>query len=298
MNMKMLKAAVAALVLSVSGLANAGIITSSFVKNDTQASAHTGTAVDSSTGKYYQRDNYSNGLIHVYSSKSDFENNIKEATVSTSTRGTYFEVINGKIYSRTDNSSNLVSIFDATTGALLQTTQLSSFSGSNGVDGGFGWGGYSSMNFMEDNGNLYVFGGSSSINEFIIQEVDLGLNVLATYNTGLSKNIGAGFASIINGSLFLGSAYYLGLFDYQFNLSNSQLTSVNFDFNVDGYLTNTNYVSSTDTLYISNLNGDSTYMVANASSQLLVPTDVSEPSALAIFALGIMGLASRRFKKQ
>jgi hypothetical protein len=31
---------------------------------------------------------------------------------------------------------------------------------------------------------------------------------------------------------------------------------------------------------------------------LLNPTDVPEPSTLAIFALGLMGLASRRFKKQ
>jgi hypothetical protein len=37
---------------------------------------------------------------------------------------------------------------------------------------------------------------------------------------------------------------------------------------------------------------------SNASSFLIKVTDVPEPSTLAIFALGLIGLASRRFKKQ
>ncbi|MFT4939480.1 MAG: hypothetical protein ACI88A_002523 [Paraglaciecola sp.] len=43
-----------------------------------------------------------------------------------------------------------------------------------------------------------------------------------------------------------------------------------------------------------------TYYAAtpNDNVTVYVGTEVSEPSTLAIFALGIIGLASRRFKKQ
>lgn len=133
------------------------------------------------------------------------------------------------------------------------------------------------MNFMEDNGNLYVFGGSSSTSEYIMQQLDANLNILATYNTGIAKSIGVGFASVVNGSLFLGSNFTNGLFDYKFDLSHSLLTSVNFDFNIDCYITNTNYVSSTDTLHISNVTDDSTYQISSASEQLLVASVPSIP---------------------
>jgi hypothetical protein len=40
------------------------------------------------------------------------------------------------------------------------------------------------------------------------------------------------------------------------------------------------------------------YVMGDTPATVDIPTDVPEPSTLAIFALGIMGLASRRFKKQ
>jgi len=46
------------------------------------------------------------------------------------------------------------------------------------------------------------------------------------------------------------------------------------------------------------LEGGYTINVGNVSTANNDPTNVPEPSTLAIFALGIMGLASRRFKKQ
>jgi hypothetical protein len=40
------------------------------------------------------------------------------------------------------------------------------------------------------------------------------------------------------------------------------------------------------------------YVMGDTPDTVDIPTDVPEPSTLAIFALGVMGLASRRFKKQ
>jgi hypothetical protein len=69
--------------------------------------------------------------------------------------------------------------------------------------------------------------------------------------------------------------------------------------NDDGYsMTNTNYISQG--LYLNNsqlvryLNDP----IGSRTAVLEPSTAVPEPSTLAIFALGLMGLASRRFKKQ
>lgn len=118
--------------------------------------------------------------------------------------------------------------------------------------------------FMNNGGNLWVVGEASTYNSINA----VATSVLTHFNTGMSISL-AGISTIGNASpeaLSLG-----GGANFQVNFSS--------------------YISGGTALYSDN-NG------AIVSVSSFNTTSVPEPSTLAIFALGMMGLVSRRFKKK
>ena len=74
-----------------------------------------------------------------------------------------------------------------------------------------------------------------------------------------------------------------------------------YDFNNPSLITATGFSAGTELLVLdgSDSNGYNNSWLANFQITTDSPTgDVPEPSTLAIFALGIIGLATRRFKKK
>jgi len=294
-NMLATLAVASCLLLAPGTSALATSIAVSDVGTDSPPDSHTGSAYDSSTGKYYRRNYFSSGLL-VYNSLADFEANVNSTTLSLSgggTAGTYFAVMDGKVYSRTDDFSNSVSVWDASTGAKLASTTIAGMTGTNG-SGTFDWGGYSGMNFIDDGDSLYLVGKSTG-SGWIVDGMDSGLNVTSSLSYSVSS---PGYAFIINGTLFSSKDFFSPTIDRAMNLSTGLESVVDFTLTGFGsgflYLTNFDYVSETDTLYIHELQTGRMYKVAGASDAFGVPassvpdsgsTAILMGSALAMIAL-------------
>lgn len=271
------------------------------VKSDL-TTAHSGVSHDPVTGKFYQSDSYFNDQIRVFANEADFRNNIVEKTLNIAQRGTYFEVIGGKFYTRNTTNTASIAVFDAETGTLLQASNVGQLNPING-SGGFNWGGYSSMNFIADGLDLYLFGKSTISTEYLLLKMNQSdLSVDSVIATGMFNSLG--YAAMVNGVLFASTSYHLTQFDYRFDLDQSTLSNINFDFSLDSanfaYLTHLNYVQESDTLYLNDYNSRKTFELANASQSLNAPikrvvNSVPAPASLAIFAFAL--LVIRRFKR-
>jgi len=125
-----------------------------------------------------------------------------------------------------------------------------------------------------------------------------------------STNNGRGFGSILPKDLVHSvgaiSGLTLGLFSDSSVTHNTGITGA-WSANPADYLAATNNGNGDNVIGIafdigSLKSGDSSsfdyhYVMGDNLNSLDIPTDVPEPSTFAIFALGIMGLVSRRFKK-
>jgi len=284
MAIKSISLAAIALILSTS--VNGATISTNFVKNDSVA-LYSGSAFDASTGKYYER-NYTNNTIYVFNNKADFDSNTIASTITPEggSHGTYFEVINGKIYSRSDNSTSSVSVWDANTGLKEASQSFASMGGLNVVHT-FNWGGYSGVNFMEDQGNLYLMGKNLS-GGWQINELDSNLNILST--SQYSKET-LGYSFIINNTLFSSDSYDSNHINYALDLLTN--TEMVVDFTLDGmgalYMTNLNYEGISDTLYLHDRSGEEVFSIDNASIAFGVSA-VPVPAAVWLFGSGLIGL--------
>jgi len=227
MNIKVLKAAVAGLVLSVSGLANAGLI---------PFGIHTNTSATTVTNTW--------GWDECFSTSSGSSVSVSDALSGC----TGDQLMMATRIAGTDNLLILAAAsFSTVTAQTAFLNNQQSTNSENGVDwysNGYSWG-------FTDVGNL-------------VRQNSADINLHASYgnNIGMSWHTGGNVASNSNWG------------------QNSSVAMVSLR---SGWaFNNGNNFSSVQERVLFSLNS----------------VEVPEPSTLAIFALGIMGLASRRFKKQ
>lgn len=231
MNIKMLKVAVAGLVFSISGLANAGLI--GVWGNSTPFASQIGNA-----GHTFVGVNSSSTLAEldlldqVWLIRQNGDNDLRDYVLNGGTLVTEWSGASWAI--------NTMSMLNATDQFGYASNNSVTFTQA-GLDLGFG----TSLPTTYSNG-----GATQYFRSFT--NIGTDVDIIATSN---GYNVG------ITGSYGLGNVVALG-WDWQDTSANA-----------------------TNQLLVNDITG-------------LSFTAVPEPTTLAIFALGIMGLASRRFKKQ
>jgi hypothetical protein len=227
MNIKMLKASLAGLVLSVSGFANAGLITvESYDITNTNLSTH---------GSWQ----------HTYDGNMTLDGTSYDYTNGSGT-------LNDGIIGTTDDNTHLFnsSLNSVITLFFSETVTLSNF-------------------------NLYSFANGGNSIPGNISDINIH------YNNTLYSLASTGFGGPSGGNANAHEA---------FDVSGSVLDGLALDqltFSI-----NTNTLTSYSSYY--SISEVEVFGEASGQGNVSVP----EPSTLAIFALGIIGLASRRFKKK
>ena len=144
----------------------------SFVHNQF-GSSHRGLAIDSATGKYYVKEYHANGYVTVYDSVTQFASQISSSRINIAggsyAGGTYIAALNNQVFARYDTSSNQGAVYRATDGTCLGSN---TFAGMTGANNGFGWGGYTNINFFNDGNDIYVFGRNSSSTNYVLMKLD------------------------------------------------------------------------------------------------------------------------------
>lgn len=265
---------------------------------------HHGTSHDPVTGKYYQSESLNSPVFKVFANESDFRSGVIERQFSAQRAGTYFEVINDKLYTRTGSIyGNTVSVYDVNTLAALNTISIPQLSPANGWQGGFTWGGGASLNFISDDLDLYMFGRSSSSQNFLLLSMNKDdLSVQNVINTGITDNVL--YASIVNGVLFTQANNNNTGFAKRYDIASNALTSINLSLDIGNglYITNMNYTKESDTLYYSNYTQRTISEIQNASLLLSSPipqsntevTEVPEPATLGLLGLSALLLMRRK----
>ncbi|NUM36390.1 MAG: hypothetical protein HUU50_17760 [Candidatus Brocadiae bacterium] len=297
--MKYIKIFSIALFLALS-VVNAVDISLTFVRNAFENNQN--VAIDTVTGKFYSHQYSSSSYIRVYNTASDFANNAYSTVnlSSASIYNNYFAVENGKVFGRRDSSTSAIASWDANTGALLATNTLNNMVGNNGGTGGFSWGGYSSVNWFNDGGKLYVLGkttADSSNYQWRITQVNQNLQETATQVFDAAGTLG--YAFVINGKLFTATNYSQNSINKVYDLATGTMSSVSYNILTGGssfYWRDASYDAINDTVYFYNNSDNSFYKVANASVVFNAPSTVPEPQTL--FLLGLVIVSSVLFKNK
>lgn len=255
MNIKMLKAALAGLVLSVSGFANAGIIY-------TTVSGNGFGTIDTETGATTLIGN--SGYSGTYGNAFDLD-------------GSLFATI-------TNNSLATVNM----------TTGVST------IIGAFGTGIYA-IDF-DTYGNLFGLGTNGDL--YQINKTNAAKTLIG--NTGFNGAMDIAFDSLNNlyattsGRLYTVDVNTGGTLTNVGISSGSATMGLMFDENdvlwASTYSSSSNWYTVNTSTGLANLEYSNKLSFAHGGD-IYVAASVPEPSTLTIFALGIMGLASRRFKK-
>jgi hypothetical protein len=183
---------------------------------------------------------------------------------------------------------------------LIAVTSPTSFS-TGGADGTWGWEFTTSQDI-----SVYSFGAFDNNSDGLLADIDVGLwdnsgTLLATstISNGTSNTLLAGYrwndlTSEVD--LFAGSTYRIAAF---LTLDDAIFIGSGHTFNpIISHTGNAVYnLGGTGLSYPSNTSSSNQVKYLNASFQFTT-VQVPEPSTLAIFGLALMGLASRRFKKQ
>ena len=193
------------LVTVASSYANS--IAVSLVGTDSPPTFHTGSAYDSSTGKYLSPELLLHGSVGLRQfGRFRGQHQFLHALIGRRRHSRDLFCRDGwQGVSRSDASTNSVSVWDASTGTELASTNITAMSGVNGSDT-FNWGGFSGMNFIDDGNSLYLFGQSTG-SGWIIDTMDSNLNVTSSLSY---SPLSLGYAFVINGTLFSGSNYNIG----------------------------------------------------------------------------------------
>lgn len=312
MKLKFIWAAIASFVLSLCNIANAGII-----------SYHTASSVQGSACQ-------SMGTEFINDNKDVIEDIYSDSSFSSScayyseVNGTNTEVNNKSIGGRNSYSGIPLSVF---TESVLDEQALSlpeihmyadsrseTFSGFNSVIGRtfaaqqYYWGGESTtLTFTADFDYSISADGSTS-------GAFYEAAIAAITDLTVSTNSMDVYPIDIDESLLLGGRYYSSNLSSQKGQERYEVGTISFDFDVikgtDFYLFgrgtvkawNGGWVDSSHTLTslltVKGLDSNESEAIISNNIRRINTISVPEPSTLAIFALGIMGLASRRFKKQ
>jgi hypothetical protein len=239
MNIKMLKIALAGLILSVNGFANAGLI--NFVNNGSFETTSNEINIANIT-------NYPAGTASIPTTLADLG----------SGEWGVFSALPGW---NTINSAGV-------------EVQYNGNGGRNAADGNL----FVSLDTSIENGDTSNGGIFQDITGLIIgEEYDFSLAYMGTSNVGYSNDFNISIGSILGVS-------FIGV------LEDTEWSTWNYKFIAQ----DTNLRLRFSSAGAAEGNGALIDKIAITGQSV----DVPEPSTLAIFALGIMGLASRRFKKQ
>lgn len=213
---------------------------------------HQGIAIDSVTGAYYENKSYADTGspdIYVYANAADFEAGIQSGTVDLvgDVFGTYFTAVDGTLIGRTNSSGTQVNAWDAATGAVTDTLgSIPGMSGSNGSNGGFDWGGYSSVNILQSDSGVFALGRPTS-GQWTVAELDPDTLDIVNSNTFALAN--DGYAFMIDDFIFFGKDFYSPEITSVYNVEDQTMTTVDIDLSPNSYISNMAYDSDSDSLY-------------------------------------------------
>lgn len=292
MKFKFLKTVLVSSVLVVNSFANAGIITLDNTLNlndalaDTESNFHPqGLGYDTATNEllFFQQ---SSQIIY----RTDLEGTIQGALNvnlhhSTSVAG------DGGSYYASDYTSNGsgTDIFSVnkTTGVRQGITSETAAVGGYPID-------VRNSVLYRTNNTLWTAGCGydwGCLDQILISSINSVDTISQTVSLTSANGIGDIAVDYVNNQIWT-IDYSASALLRQFDLTTGNEIS-SFDFGLDGLTAGITYAN--DKLYYYDWNSGSGSTLSRFS---LNSTDVPEPSTLAIFALGMIGLASRRFKKQ
>lgn len=291
----------AALLCFLASLASAATV----INTELVFSGERAAQVDPTTGRVYVNSGYAPSSFGFFGSIADFETGTNFTALSLSggaPYGTYYGAKDGFIFARPDSSSNVIAKYDGTTGALIASRAIPDYCGSN-YNCGFDWGGYSSMNLLQDQTGMYLLGRTSPTGQWILSSIDSQLNTseIARFASTASND---GYGIMMHGTLFLGQSYNSTLITMAYDIGSNQF--FNPDLQLEGpngcsyaYRRSTFYDVASDALYINDVGCSGTLRVQNASAEFGVaaPSPVPLPAGALLLVTGLAVFCAARRRR-
>lgn len=222
--------------------------------------AQSGGAVDPVSGAYVEKSGYdANTTYSIFANRAAFEAGTPGTTLTLDGGpgfGTYDGLLNGKLYGRSTNgdvstTETEVRRWNASTGATELI--LNSVPGMNGTNrvGSFNWGGYSGVNVLNDDGQLYILGVNSAGTAWELVKLNADLTIASTLAIAIPPT--QGYAFIVKGQLFFGSSYDSKSITTRVNIATGAVSTVSHSFTGGSgspYITNTFYDAAADCIYL------------------------------------------------
>ncbi|WP_417719971.1 VPLPA-CTERM sorting domain-containing protein [Salipiger sp.] len=256
--------------------------------------------VDDVTGRVHGQSGYFGSGFGYYADVADFVSGTGRVATELSpdgAYGSYYGVSNGIVLARPDQSSTVIASYDATTGAQIASSDLTQYCGAN-FSCGFDWGGFSSMNILQDQTGMYLLGRSSAAtDEWLLSSIDTALNV--TEITRFARSgVNDGYGIMIGGTLFLGESFGSGLITTAYDVLTDTLYDPDLILSAGSYLSSSFYDQTSDTLYVaSGTSGEQTWAVTGAADAFGVTSPVPLPAAGWLLIAAITGTAALRRRR-
>jgi VCBS repeat-containing protein len=251
----------ALVVVNVAGVDESGntlnLTATSLVANNLRATDGNlyfqGIGIDSVTGKFYAShdiaDSTSGPDIWVYSNAAAFElgGSVSTVNLTGDIHGTYFTAVNDQLIGRAGASGTEVQSWNAASGAVHYLSSIPGMSGLNGGNGGFDWGGYTSVNILQSDEGVFALGKPQD-GQWTVAELDPTTLTVTNSNTfNLSND---GYAFIVDEFIFFGEIFSGSSISQAYNVNENTLSPVNITLATKpDYLSNMAYDSASDSLY-------------------------------------------------